>query len=176
MSTSCYMDIDLVGTTVDQTKFRGLIGSLLYLTASKPDIRFTVCLCARFQSNTKQSNFKVAKRVLKQQLEDFGLKVNKVPLLCDNTSVINLTKNQIQNSRTKHIKIRHHIIRDHVSNGDCETQFIETEKNLADIFTESLPKDKFFFLGNDRDQIREDFTNGGRGRSPKHLKFFLLVF
>ena len=38
---------------------------------------------------------------LKQQLEDFGLKISKVPLLCDNTSVINLTKNQIQHSRTK---------------------------------------------------------------------------
>jgi len=55
---------------------------------------------------------------IKQQIEDFGLKVNKVPLLCDNTSAINLTKNQIQHSRTKHVKIHHNFIRDHVSNGD----------------------------------------------------------
>jgi len=55
---------------------------------------------------------------IKQQLKDFGLKVNKVPLLYDNTSVINLTKNQIQHSRTKHIEIHHHFIRDHVSNED----------------------------------------------------------
>jgi len=67
---------------------------------------------------------------IKHQLEDFGLKVNKVPLLCDNTSAINLTKNRIQHSRKKHIDIRHHLIRDHVSNGDCEVQFIELEDNL----------------------------------------------
>jgi len=48
MSTSYYMDVDLAGTTVDQTKFRGLIGSLLYLTTSRPDIMFAICLCAKF--------------------------------------------------------------------------------------------------------------------------------
>ena len=60
MSTSCYMNADLAGTTVDQTKFRGLIG-LVYLTASRPDIMFAVCLCARFQSNPKESHFKAGK-------------------------------------------------------------------------------------------------------------------
>jgi len=45
---------------------------------------------------------------LKQKIEDFGIKINKVPLLFDNTSAINLTKNQIEHSRTKHIEIRHH--------------------------------------------------------------------
>jgi len=48
MSTSGYMSADEAGTAVDQTKYRGLIGSLLYLTASRPDIMFVVCLCARF--------------------------------------------------------------------------------------------------------------------------------
>ena len=65
MSTSCFMDLDLAGTTVDQTKFRGLIGSLLYLTASRLDIMFALCLCARFQPNPKESHFKAAKRILK---------------------------------------------------------------------------------------------------------------
>ena len=64
---------------------------------------------------------------LKQQLADFGLQISKVLLMCDNTSVINLTKNQIQHSRTKHIEIHHHFIRDHVSNGDCEVKFVETQ-------------------------------------------------
>jgi len=82
-------------------------------------------------------------------VEDFGLQVSKVSLLCDNTSAINLTKNQIQHSRTKHIKIQHHFIQDHVSNGDCEVKFIETEKQLTDIFTKPLPKDKFFLLRNE---------------------------
>jgi len=48
MSTSCYMDADATGIAVDQSKYRGLIGSLLYLTANKPYIMFAVCLCARF--------------------------------------------------------------------------------------------------------------------------------
>jgi len=50
---------------VDQTKFRGSIGSLLYLTAIRPDIMFSVCLCARFQSNLKESHFTAAKRIMK---------------------------------------------------------------------------------------------------------------
>jgi len=82
---------------------------------------------------------------LKQQLADFGLKIIKVPLLCDNTSAIN----QIQHSRTKHSEIRHHFIRDHVNNGDCEVKFIETKLQLADIFTKPLPKERFFFLRNE---------------------------
>jgi len=59
------MDADLARTVVDQTKFRRLVGSLLYLTTSRPDIMFVVCLCARFQSNPKESQLKVAKRILK---------------------------------------------------------------------------------------------------------------
>jgi len=53
VSTNCYLSVDEVGTVVDQTKYRGLIGSLLYLTASRHDILFVVCLCARFQSFPK---------------------------------------------------------------------------------------------------------------------------
>ena len=86
---------------------------------------------------------------IKQQLEDYGMKVNKVFLLCDNTSASNLTKNQIQHSRTKHIEICHHFIRDHVRNGDCDVQFIATEKQLTYIFTKPLPKDMFLFIRNE---------------------------
>ena len=65
MPSSCYMDADAAGKNVDQTKYRGLIGSLLYLTASRPDIMFVVCLCARYQANPKESHFKAAKIILK---------------------------------------------------------------------------------------------------------------
>jgi len=83
---------------------------------------------------------------LKQQLSDFGLSLSKIPLKCDNTSAINLTKNPVQHSRTKHIEIRHHFIHDHVSNGDCEVQFIETDKQLVDFFTKPLARDRFNLL------------------------------
>jgi len=59
------MDADAVGKGVVQTKYGGLIGSLLYLTASRPDIMFAVCLCATYQANPKESHFKAAKRILK---------------------------------------------------------------------------------------------------------------
>ena len=65
MPSSCYMDADAAGKGVDQTKYRGLIGSLLYLTASRPNIMFAVCLCGRYQANLKESHFKAAKRILK---------------------------------------------------------------------------------------------------------------
>jgi len=86
---------------------------------------------------------------MKQQLSDFGLNLSKIPLLCDNTSAINLTRNPVQHSRTKHIEIHHHFIRDHVTNGDCEIQFVSTENQLADLFTKPLSKEKFNFLRNE---------------------------
>jgi len=86
---------------------------------------------------------------IKQQLEDFGVKLSKVPLLCDNTSAINMKKNHIQHLRTKHIEIRHHFIRDHIANGDCEIKFVSTERKLADIFTKPLSKDRFYSLRNE---------------------------
>ena len=57
---------------------------------------------------------------LKQQLSNFGLHLEHIPLRCDNTSDISLIKNPIMHSRTKHIEIRHHFIRDHIHKGDCD--------------------------------------------------------
>jgi len=65
IATNCLMDADEAGQPVDSTKYRGLIGSLLYLTTSRPNIQFGVCLCVRFQANPKESHFKAAKRILK---------------------------------------------------------------------------------------------------------------
>lgn len=75
MPTDCYMDADASEVIVDQTTYRGLIGSLLYLTASSPDIMFVLCLCGRFQSNPKESHLKVVKRILKylKGTSTFGL-------------------------------------------------------------------------------------------------------
>ena len=66
---------------------------------------------------------------IKQQLEDLGIKLNKTPIRCDNTSAINLTKNLIQYSRSKYIKIRHHFIREHVQNKDIILDYVCTENN-----------------------------------------------
>jgi len=83
---------------------------------------------------------------LKQQLSDYGLKVTKVPLFCDNNSVINLTKNLVHHSRTKHIEIRHHFIKEQVGNGVYEIKFTESEKQLVDLFTKPFAKDRFNYI------------------------------
>jgi len=65
ITIGCYLDIDEKGANVDQTKYRGLIGSFLYLSASRPDITFSMCLCTRYQANPKESHYMAAKRILK---------------------------------------------------------------------------------------------------------------
>jgi len=65
IGTSCYLDKDESRIEVNQTMFRGMIGSFLYLIASRPDIMQFLCVCARFQANPKESHLTVVKRILK---------------------------------------------------------------------------------------------------------------
>ncbi|XP_040375507.1 secreted RxLR effector protein 161-like [Rosa chinensis] len=65
MGTSSKLDVDLTGISVDQTLYRSMIGSLLYLTASRPDISFSVGVCARYQANPKESHLKAVKRIIR---------------------------------------------------------------------------------------------------------------
>ena len=79
-------------------------------------------------------------------LRDYGLSLGSVPLFCDNTSAINIAKNPVQHSRTKHIDIRYHFLRDHVEKGDVVLHFVESEQQVADIFTKALDSSRFAFL------------------------------
>ena len=63
MSTSTKLDSDEEGKSVDLKLYRSMIGSLLYLTTSRHDIMFSVCLCATFQSNPKESHVFAVKRI-----------------------------------------------------------------------------------------------------------------
>ncbi|GKD06467.1 retrovirus-related pol polyprotein from transposon TNT 1-94 [Tanacetum coccineum] len=80
------------------------------------------------------------------QFLDYGFKFNKIPLYCDNKSVIALCCNNVQHSRAKHIDIRYHFIKEQVENGIVELYFVRTEYQLADIFTKLLPQKRFNFL------------------------------
>ncbi|KAM6597070.1 hypothetical protein CsatA_007594 [Cannabis sativa] len=73
MSTSIKMDKDESGKNVDITKYRGMIGSLLYLTASRPDILFSVGLCARYQSCPKESHLSAVKRIFRYLIGTMNL-------------------------------------------------------------------------------------------------------
>jgi hypothetical protein len=84
-----------------------------------------------------------------QTLRDYGYKLSKVPLLCDNESAIRIADNPIDHSRTKHIDIRHHFLRDHQQRGDIEIAYINTKDQLADIFTKPLDEKTFCKLRNE---------------------------
>ena len=76
-------------------------------------------------------------------MSDFGVALHNIPIFCDNTSAINITKNHVQHSRTKHIEIRHHFTRDHALKGDICIEHVNTLNQLADIFTKPLNEDHF---------------------------------
>jgi hypothetical protein len=200
MGINGHLDLDTGGKSVDQKVYRSMIGSLLYLCASRPDIMLSVCMCARFQADPKEVHLRAVKRILRylvytpkfglwypkgsafdligysdadwagckidrkstsgscqflwrslvswaskkqnsvalstaeaeyiaaghfcaqllwmrQTLRDYGYKFSKVPLLCDNESAIRMADNPVEHSRTKHIAIRYHFLRDHQQRG-----------------------------------------------------------
>ncbi|KAK2380916.1 putative mitochondrial protein [Trifolium repens] len=214
------------GVSVDQSLYRSIIGSLLYLTSSRPDISFAVGVCARYQAEPKMSHLTQVKRILKyvngtsdygimyshgedsrltgycdadwagsaddrkstsggcfflgnnliswfskkqncvalstaeaeyiaarsscsqllwmkQMLSEYNVEQVVFTLYCDNMSAINISKNPIQHSRTKHIDIRHHFIRDLVEDKVVTLEHVATDNQLADIFTKALDASKF---------------------------------
>ena len=83
---------------------------------------------------------------MRQTLQDFGCRFTKIPLFCDNESVIKLANNPISHSRTKHIDIQYYFLRDHETKGDIEIRHVSTVKQLADIFTKHLDESRFCTL------------------------------
>ncbi|GJU21056.1 retrovirus-related pol polyprotein from transposon TNT 1-94 [Tanacetum coccineum] len=196
------LDEDKEGKVVDPSHYRGMIGTLLYLTASRPDLQFAICMCARYQARPTEKHLHAVKRIfrylkgtvnrglwypkdssialtaicnarscvaekhclsstkaeyiamsgccaqilwMRSQLTDYGLGFNKIPMYCDNKSAIALSCNNVQHSRSKHIDIRFHFIKEHVENGVIELYFVNTEYQLADIFTKALARERIEF-------------------------------
>nr|GEX63969.1 hypothetical protein [Tanacetum cinerariifolium] len=83
---------------------------------------------------------------MRSQLTDYDFDFNKIPFYCDNRSAIALCCNNVQHSRSKHIDIRHHFIREKVEKGVVELYFVTTDYQLADIFTKALPRQRFKFI------------------------------
>ncbi|XP_019256393.1 PREDICTED: uncharacterized protein LOC109234792 [Nicotiana attenuata] len=113
-----YADADYAGYLVDRKSISGMAYFLeaKYVTAAS--------CCAQLLW-------------IKQQLEDFGVFSDCVPLLCDNTSALNMAKNPVQYKRIKHIDVRHHFLRDNVEKGLICMKFCNTEDQIADIFKQS---------------------------------------
>nr|GFC63547.1 hypothetical protein [Tanacetum cinerariifolium] len=81
-------------------------------------------------------------------LSDYGLVFNEIPMYCDNKSAIALCCNNVQHSWSKHIDIRYHFIKEQVEQGVIELYFINTEYQLADLFTKALGRERIEFLTN----------------------------
>jgi len=94
---------------------------------------------------------------MKQTLLDFGMKFDEILLLCDNESAVKIATNPVQHSRTKHIDIRYHFLRDHVNKNNIKIDGIGTDNQLADIFTKPLHECWFCKLRNELNII--DFSN-----------------
>jgi hypothetical protein len=80
---------------------------------------------------------------MRQTLRDYGYKLSKVPLLCDNKSAIRMADNPVEHSRTKHIDIRYHFLRDHQQKVDIKIAYVSTHDQLVDIFTKPLDEKAF---------------------------------
>ncbi|GJS71343.1 retrovirus-related pol polyprotein from transposon TNT 1-94 [Tanacetum coccineum] len=180
------LDEDPQGKAVDPTHYHGMVGTLMYLTSSGPDLVYVVCMCAWYQARPTKKHLHVmlipgvvhlevcncwetyllaghqkgkknpaisstkaeyialsgcCAQVLwmRLQLIDYGLGFNKIPMYCDNKSAIALYCNNVQHSRSKHIDIRYHFIKEQVENGAVELYFLgmrsftpEALKELAD--------------------------------------------
>ncbi|KAJ9565746.1 hypothetical protein OSB04_001712 [Centaurea solstitialis] len=83
---------------------------------------------------------------MRTQLRDYGYNFNHIPIYCDSKSAIAITCNPVQHTRTKHIDIRYHFIKDHVERGTIELYFVNTEYQLADLFSKPLDEKRFNFL------------------------------
>ncbi|KAK6126917.1 hypothetical protein DH2020_039332 [Rehmannia glutinosa] len=86
---------------------------------------------------------------MRQQLRDYVIEEQEIPIMCGNTSAIAITWNPVLHSRTKHIDVRYHFIRDHVEKKDITLEYISTDKKLADIFTKPLCESMFEELKNE---------------------------
>jgi hypothetical protein len=76
-------------------------------------------------------------------MRDFGVSFERVPLMCDNTSAISVAKNLVFHKRMRHLERTHNFLRDRVEKGDIEMRYIDTERQLADIFTKPLDASRF---------------------------------
>ena len=80
---------------------------------------------------------------IRKHLEDFGIHITAIPLMCDNTSAVSMGKNPVHHKRTTHIDVIHHFLRYNVEKRNIVLTYCPTEEQIADIFTKALSKDQF---------------------------------
>ncbi|KAL0318498.1 UNVERIFIED_CONTAM: Retrovirus-related Pol polyprotein from transposon RE2 [Sesamum angustifolium] len=141
----CYQDSDWAGSVDDMKSTSGYtfsLGSGIFSWASKKQATVAQSSAeAEYIAAAATSNQAIW---LRRILEDIGEKQEEpTTIYCDNKSAIAITKNPVQHSRTKHIDIKYHSLREATTRGEIELKYCSTEEQLADIFTKALPRNKF---------------------------------
>ena len=90
---------------------------------------------------------------MKQQLCDYDVEAKEIPIFYDNTSAIAITHKLVLHSRTKHIDVRYHFIRDYIEKKNVRIEYVRTEKQITNIFTKSLSEARFMELRNELGMI-----------------------
>jgi hypothetical protein len=84
---------------------------------------------------------------MKQTLTDIQVEYDEpIPIYCDNTSAINISKNPVMHSKTKHIPIKYHFLREQVAEKNIRVEYVGTKEQVVDIFTKPLPWETFEYL------------------------------
>ncbi|GJR43554.1 putative ribonuclease H-like domain-containing protein [Tanacetum coccineum] len=171
METNKALIKDEEAEDVDVHLYRSMIGSLMYLTASRPDIMFAVCACARDspfdleafsdsdyagasldRKSTTGAEYVVAANCygqvlwIQNQMLDYGFNFMNTKIYIDNESTICIVKNLVFHSKTKHIEIRHHFIRDSYEKKLIQVIKIHTDRNVPDLLTKAFDASRFNFL------------------------------
>ncbi|GJU13912.1 hypothetical protein Tco_1136308 [Tanacetum coccineum] len=147
IETVVYADSDHAGDYVDRKSTSGIctfMGCCLTSWFSKKQTALAI--------STTEAEYVSARKACQQALWmkqapiDYDVRLDDVPILCDNKGVINLTKNPVQHSRTKHIEIRYHFLCDNVQKGHISIEKVPSVDNIADILTKPLKRESFNYL------------------------------
>ncbi|GJY88475.1 retrovirus-related pol polyprotein from transposon TNT 1-94 [Tanacetum coccineum] len=147
IETVVYADSDHAGDYVDRKSTSGIctfVGCCLTSWFSKKQTALAI--------STTEAEYVSARKAcqqalwMKQALIDYDVRLDDVPIMCDNKGAIDLSKNPVQHSRTKHIEIRHHFLRDNVQKGHISIEKVPSVDNIADILTKPLKRESFNYL------------------------------